>query len=122
MPKAIVSVIIVLSAVALQAQQAPRPCELVSWKGVQEKSRDSSLNGTYYYLAEDEGLSRLAQGLISYTSALDIETEMNITSICNTLELQQAELDELKAEVATLRKQLTQANRSANRNTANNKK
>jgi hypothetical protein len=72
------------------------------------------LNGNYSYLVGDEGLSRVAQGLISLTSALDVETESNVDRLCRIVQDQQAQLNELKTQVAALRKQLAQINRSTN--------
>jgi hypothetical protein len=75
------------------------------------------LNGTYYYQGGNEGLNNVVTGLTSLTLALEGETESNLNTLCVIVDNQQAQLDELKTEVESLRKQIAQLNRSATRTT-----
>jgi len=105
-------VVLFVLAPALKAQQ---PCAgaLVTWSQTQEKSRDSSLNSTYYYPAEAETFSRALKGLSSFVVAFDVETESNIAAICRVVQSQDEQLAILKDEVAALRKQVATINAKA---------
>jgi phage shock protein A len=111
--KAIVAVVVLLSAVNLEAQKALECSNPLRWTVTREKMRDSSLNSTYHYEVGNEGLAHTVNGLISLAAAFEAETESNTETLCRIVENQQAQLDELRAQLASLRKQIAQTKRTS---------
>lgn len=107
---------VVIAATNVRAENTQPACagKTVFWHISTEKSHDSSLNSNYR-LIQEEGLNRVVQGLMSWTAALDSETKFNVATLCEIVESQKAQLDELKSQVASLRKQMAQITRPTNR-------
>jgi phage shock protein A len=105
--KATLSCLVVLFVLA-PALKAQQPCggAFVFWNSSEEKMRDSSLNGTYYFPAEAATFSNAFQGLANWAIAFDVETQSNIARMCQVFQRQDEQLEALKAEVAALRKQV----------------
>jgi hypothetical protein len=116
--KTIFLVAIVIAASSVRAEDTKPACggKTLFWHISAEKSRDSSLNDDYR-LIQEEGLNRVVKGLIGWTAALDTETKSNVATLCEVIKSQQVQLDELKNQVESLRKQMAQVSRPTHRAT-----
>ena len=84
----------------------------INWDKTKTAVNDSSLNSTIQYPLEDGELVHYVDGVAKLSTDLSVDADLNIGSLCTMLngmgvmlQAQQQEIEQLKKEIAALKKQ-----------------